>query len=579
MTQSVYSPPQPSNEDSESMAQPQADPPERWTIGSISSGLLFNLILPLILLAAGVAVVLMLGSAEPETRPPADNTRAGRLRALPSVRIEQLRSLESTEQKLHLVVDGSVVPFREARVAAEVAGRIVFKSDLCEAGTYVKKGELLMQIDPTDYELERDRLQRMQEQEYQSLMEADQEKVNTERLIAVAKDDFALQQKEVERQNQLSNGFTSRAEIDQAQRALLGAQQQLVNLENQVSLLEKKRVRLEASEKLAATQLRAAEINLKRTDIQAPIDGVIVSEDADLNTFVARGSGLVTIDDTSKVEVATSLRMDQLYWVLDQPGVEADESPRGYALPETEAIIEYELAGREGVKYHWSGRLLSYDGIGLDPDTRTVPVRVVVDNPAEYVDEHGTTKKVTGATALVRGMFVRVNLLIKPQSPLVVIPANALQPGNRVLQFISDPSVLDSKPEEGQDEGLAATTGDSEDAEIESNFDPNDWEPGRVFIRHRVNPVDSLSVANAVSDASVDGTSIVEADAQRLWVCEVRDSSLNSNSFVVVSPLGSFDDASLPARAKKLDDMKNPKAAKADTDASDEQTLVSQEDA
>ncbi len=275
-------------------------------------------------------------------------------------------------------------------------------------------------------------------------------------------------------------------------------------------------LRLEATERLAATQLKAAEVNLQRAEIRAPIDGVIVNEDADLNTFVARGSMLVTIEDTSKVEVATNLRMDQLHWVLDQKGEQVDLSARGYDLPETPAMIEYQLSGREGVVYRWQGRLLRYDGIGLDPVTRTVPVRVVVDNPLEYVDESGRVKRVRGATALVRGMYVQVQLLIQPQTRLVVIPARALQPGNRVFQFVPDESVLsgavrdvsdqdqidvaavdgkaksalksESSPQGQVDAGVAAASDDR------GSFDPSQWEPGRVFVRQSVNPVDSLSL-------------------------------------------------------------------------------------
>ena len=589
MTATAPSSPESLQEERESVNASPPESPSHSTIGTISSGLFFNLVLPLILLAFGVAVVVMLGSAEPATRPPADTTRVGRLKALPSVRVEKLQSLEAANQRLQLVVDGTVVPYREARVAAEVAGRIVEKSDKCEAGAYVTAGEFLMKIDATDYELEVERLTRVKDQEYQALIEADQQMANTGRLIEVATKDVELQQNELNRQKELGR-FTSRAEYDQAERSVLAAQQQLVNLENQLSLLKKQRVRLEASEKLAVTQLKAAEVNLERCTVVAPIDGVIVSEDADLNTFVARGSGLVTIDDTSKVEVATSLRMDQLYWVLDQPGGESNASQRGYVLPKTKAIIEYELAGREGIKYRWNGHLLSYDGIGVDPDTRTVPVRVVVDDPTQYVDANGEAHEVTGATALVRGMFVRVNLLIEPKSPLVVIPAKALQPGNRVFQFVADPSVLDVDPEmvEGQTlvDNSPADAPVSDPAETAdstaSKFNPDIWEPGRVFVRHRVNPVDSLSISSELQQGG--GSTAIADDEQRLWVCEVRDSSLTSDSFVVVSPLGDFDDLSLPVRAEKHSQegqsgTVNSRASEASQTNSETTTLTSREDA
>lgn len=533
-------------------------------------GLLFNLVIPLALLCVAGFIVFLLGDVEPEERTADDTTRAGRLQALPPVRVESLRSLESTGEQLRLEVDGTVVPFREARLAAEIAGRVISKSDRCEAGSFVREGEVLMKIDPTDYELEVQRLTRLQEQEYEALGEVDQEMRNTKRLIDVAAEDVALQQKEVDRQMALPDQFASRAEIDQAKRALLASTQQMVSVENQLDLLRKRRVRLEASERLAATQLKAAEVNLARTEIRAPIDGVIVREDADLNTFVARGNMLLTIEDTSKVEVSTNLRMDQLYWVLDQPGGNGEASSRGYDLPETPAIVEYQLSGRDDVVYRWQGRLLRYDGIGLDPVTRTVPVRVVVDNPLEYVDQEGNVQRGEGATALVRGMYVQVQLLIQPKTPLVVIPARALQPGNRVFQFVPDESVLggatldvvhssdagtvnqpsppaESHPADSPKPSPEQAAGGKETVGSQGKFDPTQWEPGRVIVRQAVNPVDSLTLDHPVSevgDAELTGPN-------RMWVCEVRDAALAGGAYVVVSPMGSVDDVALPVRADR----------------------------
>jgi multidrug efflux pump subunit AcrA (membrane-fusion protein) len=252
--------------------------------------------------------------------------------------------------------------------------------------------------------------------------------------------------------------------------------------------------------------LRAAEINLQRTEIRAPIEGVIVSEEADLNTFVQRGSTLVVIDDTSKVEVASSLRMDQLYWVLNQRDESVNTASRDYDLPETPAIIEYVMSGRDNVVYRWAGKLLSYNGIGLDPDTRTVPVRVVVEDPGQMVDEDGNRlidsngqPKRTGAPALVRGMYVRVKLMIRPKSTLVVIPARALQPGNRVFQFLPDESVLGpdvTNVDASQTDAPERVAGKDESPTpiVEDNFDPNRWTAGKVVLRQNIVPVDSLTL-------------------------------------------------------------------------------------
>ncbi len=352
-------------------------------------GLLFNLVVPVALLILGVGVFFLIGESEARQRTPDDMTRAGRLKRLPQAEVAPVRSLEAFGGQLNLSVDGVVVPYREVQVATEVAGEIVFKSPVCEAGNFVEKGNLLCRIDSQDYDLEVERLTQMREQEYQQLVELDQELANAKRLLEIADQDLELRRREVNRLESLPAGFASEGELDQARRAELQAKQARVTSQNQIELLEKRRARLETSERLATTQLKVAELNRKRTQILAPVSGVIVREDAELNSFVQRGSPIFTIEDTSKAEVAVSLRMDQLHWILDQAGepqVPSQSPPvggeaKGYRLPETPATIEYAVAGRGSEVLRWEGRLLRYDGIGLDRETRTIPVRIVVDDP------------------------------------------------------------------------------------------------------------------------------------------------------------------------------------------------------
>lgn len=557
----------------------------RW-----SRNLIFDVLIPLALLAVGAGVVWFLGTVVPAELPPSDGSRIGRLRALPAVEIAPVHSLDSIDATLQLKAEGSVVPYREAMVASEISGRIISKADNCEAGSYVKAGQVLMEIDATDYEFTVERLRRAKEQEYQALNESDQEITNTQRLIDVLQRDMAIQQRELNRQKSLPKGFASAAELDLAELKLVQSEQQLVTAENQLELTKKRRLRLEAAERLAATQLNAALVDLERTKITAPIDGVVVREDADVNSFVARGTTLVTIEDISKVEVASSLRMDQLYWILDQKQ-DCEESNstvrRGYDLPDTPAIIEYEVSGREGVVYRWQGRLLGYDGIGMDPNTRTVPVRVVVDNPQQYIDAKGESRQATGPTALVRGMYVQIKLLIKPQTPLVVVPAEALRPGNRLWQFIRDESVLDPPPEmlsdgeaadndsvaqaakdqgskdQGQPRTQSTVRNQQDDQDQQDDrFDAKLWVAGKVVERRSIIPLESLVIDTGENHPAAEFAKRQESEfANRkaralgdrrsdLWVCEIEGDVITDGSLVVVSPLGSVAAAGLPARAK-----------------------------
>lgn len=535
--------------------------------------LFFNLVLPLLILAGAGILFVLLGKSEAPQRPADDMSRVGILKRLPTADVTPVHSLEDFGGRLNLTVDGVVVPFREVQLATEVAGRITYKDPVCEAGNFVRKGQLLFRIDPKEYQLDVDRLTQMREQEYQQLGELDQEMSNAQRLLEVAEQDLALRKREVNRLESLPQGFASEGELDQARRAELQALQARVTLQNEIALLEKRRRRLETSERLAATQLELAQLNLDRTEIGAPVSGVIVQEDAELNSFVQRGSPIITIEDTSKAEVAISLRMDQLHWVLDQrtegaSGEAAKDvetlvsaNPQSYRLPETEATIEYSIAGRKGDTYRWEGRLLRYDGIGLNPQTRTMPVSVVVDHPRQVSGPQGSAAGRSGPMALVRGMFVQVTLHINPQTKLVVLPAKSLQPGNRVWRFRPDDSVLEVEPvdkatdiapvSEEEDTQLADSqqsipdaTEDAAAEPKEDEFEPEEWVAGTVRAVEGIRPIESVSPARFEPPAKpniADPGARVPSDGEEMyWICEVTDLQLQAGDYLVTTPLSSI---------------------------------------
>ncbi|HID22428.1 MAG TPA: HlyD family efflux transporter periplasmic adaptor subunit, partial [Planctomycetaceae bacterium] len=215
-----------------------------------------------------------------------------------------------------LQTHGEVVPFREVIVSAEVAGRVVEKTEACRAGRFVRRGQLLLQIDRKDYELERRRLAAELAQADVDLHQVDVEISNTEALLVLAQKEVQLQQSEWKRQvDLLARKATSPASVDQAERALLQARNSEQTLRNQLNLLTTRKERLRQAKELAAIRLEQADLNLARTRVVAPVDGVIVTESVQEDAFVQKGTALATIHDTSAVEVETRLRMEELFWI------------------------------------------------------------------------------------------------------------------------------------------------------------------------------------------------------------------------------------------------------------------------
>ena len=339
--------------------------------------------------------------------------------------------------KLDITVDGVVVPHREINVAAEVGGRVVQKTDVCEAGKYVRQGTLLVEIFARDYELEVARLQKELRQAAVSLEELQVEQKNTQELIVLAENSLELQQREVARFETLAkrgDKYVTDSQVDAERRNELNARNALVTLQNQLRTTQARRGRLQAAQELVQANLDKANLNLSRCKITAPIDGMIVKDSVELDAYVSPGTVVATIEDVSQCDVRCNLRMDELKWIWNQACPECETNPQAmvheYLLPPTATTVVYTLGDQ---KFEWNGTLSRYDGIGLDEATRTVPCIVVVDRPNQ-VRLRGNTlsQKTQGPRALVRGMYVQLIIHARPLSTLLEVPENAIKPGNRV---------------------------------------------------------------------------------------------------------------------------------------------------
>ena len=352
--------------------------------------------------------------------------------------------VQSQSEGMDIDVDGLVVPYREITLAAEVSGRVVKKTPACQAGNYVTKGTLLLEIDPRDYQFEVRRLEKQLEQAKANLEEIRVGHKNITELAKLAEDSLKLQENEVSRLRKLGQegkGYVTESQLEQEQRNELTARNLLVGYQNQLRTLEAQKVGLESVRDLNEVQLEKARLDLERTNVESPIDGIVVTDSVETDAYINRGAAMVTLEDTAKVEVRCNLRMDDLFWILSQkPGGTTGDGGKleigdsgSYQLPRTPVTVQYTVAGRT---YAWEGVLERYEGIGLDQDTRTVPCTVVVNDPRKFcqiVDgKRVDCQSSRGPSALVRGMFVKLLIHTRPQTPLLNVPELAMRPGNRV---------------------------------------------------------------------------------------------------------------------------------------------------
>lgn len=533
--------------------------------------MLFGAIIPFLLVAVGVGVMIGMKRPIPGKKPPIEDNRAALLTQMLAADVQTVRALAEVSEVLEIPVSGTVVPFREIQLAAEVAGRITEKNPNTRSGNFVEEGSELYRIDPRDYELEVERVTRRLDQERASLAEQQQDIDNAMRLVEVAEQEMLLAEAEVARFERLGGNFRSEAELDAAKRARLASMNQRVTIQNQVSLLRARRTRLESAVKLAETELEQAQLNLQRTVVRAPVSGRVVTEQVEADSYVQRGTPLVTIEDTSSVEVAVNVRMDQLYWILDQQHLSSDSLVNAaqashYQLPRNEVKVVYQLSGRESARYEWKGVLARYDGAGIDPQSRTVPIRVLVDKPGEYLinGQPARESSMSGPSSLVRGMFVEVVIEAKPATPLLLVPKLSVKPAtgsNQIWKFTANPQALvqtrqrlkaagtladpDREPVQGVDASAQSPTLD----------DPDAWQAGFLSVIDGVAVVGPYLGPAPLEDKPAESPSIgadSRAEPIEYWVCEVASSELVAGDKVVITPLPGVEaEGDEPIRVRK----------------------------
>ena len=377
-------------------------------------------IAPILVVAAGILSFVMLSrGTEPESREKAE---------------KQAPLVDTATAALHtdgldIEVDGNVVPFRDVQVSAEVAGRVLRKFPACETGEYVTKDTSLFEIDPQDYALEVKRLEKQKIQAEHDLAEMSVQIENTEKKYEVARRTLELERKELARNKGLyERGVITESDFETAKRSELMAHDSALDDWSQLRVFKSRKSSLEAALDLVEVQLERAQVDLDRTKVKSPINGVVIAESVEQDGYVQRGAVLITIQDAATMEVQCNLRVEDIYWVLQQraPVSHVDPQDRqrtAFKVPPTDTTVIYEDI------FAWEGKLERLDGVGLDVDTRLVPCRVVVRKPFDvhYIGPASESEQPSGPSALLRNMYVQLKIHTKPRTKLIRVPDKALR--------------------------------------------------------------------------------------------------------------------------------------------------------
>jgi RND family efflux transporter MFP subunit len=324
---------------------------------------------PVIVLVVGVGLAALIIASGPKLEPQAPPSSA------PLVRI-----WEAASQSVQLtsITHGTVLPRTESDLIPEVSGRIISISKSMVSGGFFKKNDLLLVIDPLDYEVAR-------EQARAGLASAGSELSNAkkghDRQL-----DLALKQS------------TSQSKKDDALNRLRFAQ---------------------ASLREAKARLSRAERDLSRTKITAPYDGRIRSERVDIGQFVNRGTSMATLYATDIAEVRLPIHDEELAHLA----LPLANQIIGQQRPEV--ILRAQFAGQQ---HTWRGAIVRTEG-EIDPKTRMITVVAQVESPYETENDR---------PPLAVGLFVRAEIIGHKIGNVFVLPRSAIQANRQVYVIGKD---------------------------------------------------------------------------------------------------------------------------------------------
>lgn len=167
---------------------------------------------------------------------------------------------------------GTLNPVSAVQISSQISGQI--KEILVDFNAPVKKGQLIARIDPETYQ------HRVHQAEAD--LEATRSAVNVQRAQAYqAQVNLAEAQRDFERKRTLvEKNFISAAERDKAQTTLEAARAQVQLTEAQVK-------NSEAVVRQREAQLAQARVDLGRTEIRSPADGIVVKRSVEPGQTVA----------------------------------------------------------------------------------------------------------------------------------------------------------------------------------------------------------------------------------------------------------------------------------------------------
>jgi len=332
--------------------------------GSLVRRFLIKVCLPLVVVVSGGAGAYYVYNSKPDVRQETPEAASELVRVSP---------LRPTTERAIVRAMGTVIAVREVVLQPQVSGTIEKLSPELIPGGHVKADDVLFVIDSAEYRTALDRAEAELARAQAELQSAAWE---LERLESLNKQDAA-----------------NRKEMDVGRTAVDVSKANV------------------AAGRAAVDQAR---LNLARTTIRAPFNGIITDKSVDVGAQVSQGSKLTTLVGTDEYWVKVSVPVDRLRWI----DIPTDNGGTG-------SRVRVCQSGENGSTTERNGRVVRLLG-DVETQGRMARVLIVVEDPL------GLESRKREACPLLIGAYVRAEIEGRELQGVFAISRTALREGDRV---------------------------------------------------------------------------------------------------------------------------------------------------
>lgn len=345
------------------MNSPDPKPQQQATAGSKPT--LLTLLAIVLILASALAAGAYIVKSSP---------KAKKQKPVAEAPLVTTAVLTSSTEQVRVSAMGTVIPASELTLKSEISGRVVAVDKRFEVGSRLTGGDMLLKLEPTDYQ--------------SALAQA-------QSTVAAAAYSLAIEE--------------GNQEIARQEWALYDGKDTATEQDRELALRQPHLLKTQAEYRAALAAQAQAELDLQRTVLTAPFNALVTSKIAEQGSYLTAQESIATLVGTDRYWVQVSLPVDRLAWI-DVPQQPGDPG----------AQVQVNVNGR-----YRSGTVSKLLG-DLEEQGRMARLLVEVADPLDLQRPAGERQP------LLLGEYVRVEIDGKQLSDVISVPRAALHDGDQL---------------------------------------------------------------------------------------------------------------------------------------------------